>query len=42
MDLFEFMMELGIYYYLGLKDMMPFKIGLDILLMPFKIGLDIL
>ena len=31
MDLLEFMMELDIYCYLVLKNMMPFTIGLNIL-----------
>ena len=30
-DLLEFMMELDILYYLQMKNMIPFTIGLDIL-----------
>ena len=30
-DLLEFMMELDISYYLQMKNMIPFTIGLDIL-----------
>ena len=30
-DLLEFMIELDTWYYLALKNMMPFTIGLDIL-----------
>ena len=32
MDLLEFMIEPDIYHYLVLKNMMPFRIALDILL----------
>ena len=31
MDLLEFIMELDISYYLEVKNMKPFKVGLDIL-----------
>ena len=31
MDLLEFMMELGIKYYLEMKNSIPFTTGLDIL-----------
>ena len=30
MDLLEFMMELDIYYYLEVRNMIPFTAGLDI------------